>query len=415
VIIQLPCRGLGPLKREICEVLSRSMGGDLSSIPGLRADARPAEVEPPVEGGEATEAQVVLIDDFRADLARLLQKDPEELGRIRKVEGSPPRYSLVDVMVCITGQRIDHAKRTLDEVLLRDEDVTHQVGVIPLVDATGRRMQRTPVADIQTVLRVIIQLPCRGLGPLKREICEIFVRFMGGDLSLLPELMANHAHQQALQQEGSEAPESAFGEYVRSTRPPEPIVVLRSLPADGTGDYDCKHYVLASTKYPNLFKTGSTKKNVDERLRKIRSDQPSDLGLYIYAVHHHEGIFEYQVRVKLDTWGYQKPPAEWGTKGVEFRVGPLQGILEAIDAVKKEHDARMEARNQVRSEDDRDAETEAQCKRRRMCLQVRREEFELAQKERSYKLDMAQKELALEEQRFDLEKRRASWRRSLLI
>ena len=32
-------------------------------------------------------------------------------------------------------------------------------------------------------MRVIVQLPCRGFGPLKREICEVFSRFMGGDFS----------------------------------------------------------------------------------------------------------------------------------------------------------------------------------------------------------------------------------------
>ena len=51
----------------------------------------------------------VYVDHFRVDLARLLKKEPEQLGRIRKVEGSPPKYSVVDAVVCITGQRSDHA------------------------------------------------------------------------------------------------------------------------------------------------------------------------------------------------------------------------------------------------------------------------------------------------------------------
>ena len=105
-------------------------------------------------------------------------------------------------------------------MVARDGDVTHLVGYIPLLDSTGQRKQRTPVADIQTVLRVIVQLPCRNLSELKRESCEVFSRFTGGDISLIPELQANHAHQQARAQEGSHAPDAAFGEYVRATRPP---------------------------------------------------------------------------------------------------------------------------------------------------------------------------------------------------
>ena len=45
-----------------------------------------------------------------------------------------------------------------------DPDVVHLVDYILLLDSMGLRRQRTPMADIQTVLRVIIQLPCRGLG-----------------------------------------------------------------------------------------------------------------------------------------------------------------------------------------------------------------------------------------------------------
>ena len=101
--------------------------------------------------------------------------------------------------------------RALDQVLLIDPDIVHLVDHVNLVDSLGRRHQaKSPVADIQTVLRVIVQLPCRGLGPLKREICEVFSRFMGGDLSLIPELQANHARQQALLEEGSQSAEAAL-------------------------------------------------------------------------------------------------------------------------------------------------------------------------------------------------------------
>ena len=143
--------------------------------------------ETATEDDEQLPEPVVFIEDFRADLARLLNKEPEQLGRIRKVDGAPPKYSLVDVVVCITGQRADNAHRALNKVLRRiDRDVTHLVSYIPLLDSTDRRVQLTPVADIQTVLRVIMQLPCRNLGELKGAICEVFARFMGGDLSLIP-------------------------------------------------------------------------------------------------------------------------------------------------------------------------------------------------------------------------------------
>ena len=49
-------------------------------------------------------SKVEYVENFQADLARLLKKKPEQLGRICKVAGSPPQYSLVDIIVCIAGQ-----------------------------------------------------------------------------------------------------------------------------------------------------------------------------------------------------------------------------------------------------------------------------------------------------------------------
>ena len=117
--------------------------------------------------------------------------------------------------------------------------------------------------------KVIMQLPCRGLGPLKQEICEVFSRFMGGDLTLIPELQANHARQQALFAEGSQSPEAAFGEYVRATRPPPALDVWRTPAPRGVGDHDNKHYILGSLTYPDVCKTGHSKKLMDERLKEI--------------------------------------------------------------------------------------------------------------------------------------------------
>ena len=83
----------------------------------------------------------------------------------------------MDGVVCITGQRSDTAHRAFDDVLLIDPDIVHLVDRVNLVDSLGRRHQaKSPVADIQTVLRVIVQLSCRNLSALKREASKVFPR-----------------------------------------------------------------------------------------------------------------------------------------------------------------------------------------------------------------------------------------------
>eukprot|EP00959_Pyramimonas_sp_CCMP1952_P382725 8019681-Pyramimonas_sp.AAC.1 len=49
------------------------------------------------------------------------------------------KYSFVDVVVCITGQRSDHAKRAFDDVLRIDPNITHLVSYVNLVDSLGRQ------------------------------------------------------------------------------------------------------------------------------------------------------------------------------------------------------------------------------------------------------------------------------------
>jgi len=377
-------------------------------------EALPADLPGETHDQQPEAEQVVFVDDFRADLARLLNKKPEQLGRIRRVEGIPAKYSLVDVVVAITGKTPQHANHALDEVVERDGDVCQEIARIPLLDSTGLRRQRTRVADIQTVLRVIVQLPCRGLGPLKREICEVFARFMGGDLSLIPELQANHARQQALLEEGSQSPEAAFGEYVRATRPPPPQEIWRTPAPQGVGDYDSKHYVLGGLTYPDMCKTGRTIKRMDERLKEINSRQTRDLGLYVVLVYHYEGPLEQRVRSKLDAWGCRQPPAEYGVNGCEFRIVSVDAVQAAVEQVKKEcateapepaHDTEALSLRRRRERVEVE-ELEVQCAAKRLKLDKEVFELEQAKQREHLELQKGALKLQLEFQRGQLELQR---------
>ena len=155
IIAQLRCRGLGPLKAQICDVFCRCMGGDRNRIPLSPVTESSVDQEmggdwESAAGGAGHPAPVVIVDGFRTDLARLLPKDPEQIGRIRRLEGAPPQYSLLDVIICITGQASRNATNTLKEAVQCDEgmacnishtpdDASAIIGHIPSSDSTGRR------------------------------------------------------------------------------------------------------------------------------------------------------------------------------------------------------------------------------------------------------------------------------------
>ena len=66
--------------------------------------------------------------------------------------------------------------------------MTHLVGYIPLLDSTGQRKQRTPVAEIQKVLRVRkvdgSQVFARGRRGRSHSIKNMFKRIRRIDITL---------------------------------------------------------------------------------------------------------------------------------------------------------------------------------------------------------------------------------------
>lgn len=99
---------------------------------------------------------------------------------------------------------------------------------------------------------------------------------------------------------------------------------------------DGRHYVLGSLTYPGMCKTGSTRKRMDERLKKINSKQDRDLGLFVVLVYNHGWPLEQRVRSKLDARGCRQPSAEYGVNGIEFRLVSVDTVQAAIAEVKKE-------------------------------------------------------------------------------
>ena len=142
----------------------------------------------------------------------------------------------------------------------------------------------------------------------------------------------------------------------------------------------------------------------------MRSERP-DLGLYVLAIDHHMGAYEREIRLKLDTWGFQKPPAEWGIVGSEFRVGPVEHARRAVEAVYDAH----------AKEEGTGIPGERERKRRRLNLEIGREELELRDQEletRNQELETRREELRLlqsEMELLDLRRQDLQLRREALL
>jgi len=373
---------------------------DLGCIPAATADLS-------VALDQLTDA------DGAAELCALL--GIEEAVRIRTSgEGVDKVFSLVDVASLVSGKTAQNAWRDVRRVLDEFDEVSHAVRNFQF---DGRGQRQTAVAPLRTTLLVLLRLRSRAAQRLSAKMVDVFVRFVGGDPDLAKEVLSIREFQEHLASQQPEHPLRAFGATVEqetsAARPPPPQDVWRTPAPQGIGDWDSKHYVLGSLTYPDMCKTGSTKRRMDERLKEINSKQNRDLGLYVVLVYHHEGPLEQRVRCKLDAWGCRQPPSKYGVNGVEFRIAKVDAVRAAIDEVKKECENENEVKKEVKKESENEQGPAIDVEEQEMqnaanSLKLNRDVFQLEREKRDYDLDWEVRKLDAEEK---LEARRLKRRR----
>ena len=150
------------------------------------------------------------IPDLHAKMADFLVLDAAALGNIRKTRETPPRVSVYDLIRCTTGLCNPHnvwtALQANHPEVLQDLE-NHKF--------PGPGQRDTPVLDARGAAQVIMLLPGRAAAEFRKEAAGVIVRFLGGDLSLVEELAANHLAQASLP---DSHPARLFGQAVESER-----------------------------------------------------------------------------------------------------------------------------------------------------------------------------------------------------
>jgi hypothetical protein len=121
---------------------------------------------------------------LRQQLAEMKKVSLEEVGRIRMTPQKMP--SLVDVGVILTGKSSHDVARDLRCILDKHPDLGQKV---PQIKFGGRGNQDTPVPkNLATLIEIIFLLPGRSAAKVQQSAAQIFVRYLGGDLSLIHEV-----------------------------------------------------------------------------------------------------------------------------------------------------------------------------------------------------------------------------------
>ena len=123
--------------------------------------------------------------DIHPQLAMLLGRDAKDIANIRKTCEVPPRVSVIDVTMAITGKDRNHAA----------EDFRRIIGSYPEVNANcvnlkfkGSGQRDTPVTDARGIVEIVMLLGGRQAARVRRQAAELLVRYLGGDLSLVDEV-----------------------------------------------------------------------------------------------------------------------------------------------------------------------------------------------------------------------------------
>ena len=147
------------------------------------------------------------------------------LGRgtvqIRKTNETPPRISIIDVAIAVTGKTHHDAAQDYPRLLNQYPEVGTNWFHLKF---PGRGQRDTPVVDVRGIVEIVMLLPGRHAARVRRQAAELLCRYLGGDLALVDEVCRNRGFQEELAAARPEDLRRIFGRWWR------PLLVALSWP-----------------------------------------------------------------------------------------------------------------------------------------------------------------------------------------
>ena len=158
--------------------------------------------------------------DVLCELAQLVGM---ETICIRKTDESPPRVSVIDVAVAVTGHDANYASEAVRNIRKKCPDIHERIGDHAFLDARGRKCgKNTPVIDVSGIVEIIMLLPGEQAAQVRRQAAELLVRYLTSDLAIISEINAIRIYQKHLADKEPNNPRRLFGESVEATLDPAP-------------------------------------------------------------------------------------------------------------------------------------------------------------------------------------------------
>lgn len=155
--------------------------------------------------------------DVLSELAVLVDREKNAL-ELRATSEKPKRVSVIDVILIVTGATDAHvAAQILRRMLETYAELKEKIDQFRF---PGQGQRETPVTDVRGMVEIIMLLPGVQAARIRRTAAEILVRYLGGDLTIIDEVVAFRNYQENT---AGQEPRNAcrlFGEAIEATMEP---------------------------------------------------------------------------------------------------------------------------------------------------------------------------------------------------
>jgi hypothetical protein len=158
---------------------------------------------------------------MRTQLAQMLNVDSVKMRCARNVEGVWI-FSRYDAIALMLDNGNEDQARIIWERLVEEYQghLNNGTVVTPCYHCEtfhffGERQRPTPVTDIKGLIEMLLLVPGQRAMKFRSGVAEIFLRFIGGDLSLIEKIRTLNDMQQQLPPDN---PATAFGEHIKRQR-----------------------------------------------------------------------------------------------------------------------------------------------------------------------------------------------------
>jgi len=150
-------------------------------------------------------------DDVPAQLSALLGTVAVQ---IRKTDESPPRASVIDVIMAITGKNANHSAEALRDLTSRYPSIHDKIADFRF---RGQGQRNTSVSDASGIVEIVLLLGGHHAALVRRQAADLLAGFLGGEPALVDEVCNMRSLQGSLANERPSDPLRFFGEVVEAT------------------------------------------------------------------------------------------------------------------------------------------------------------------------------------------------------